>query len=109
MPRPSHLGFQARFSLLFLFAVFRPNDYDYDYDFHSFDDGPAPYTPNLTNYLEEQGLTVTFFEVGSRVISRPTYSQHQHMKGNQVRYSDLTFLFLKKKEKCNFLFPPFFC
>ncbi|GJJ09504.1 hypothetical protein Clacol_003727 [Clathrus columnatus] len=57
---------------------------DHDTWGSSFDDGPSPYTPNLTAYLNEQNIKTTFFEVGSRVISRPTISQYQHMIGHQI-------------------------
>ncbi|KAJ7225877.1 hypothetical protein GGX14DRAFT_422713 [Mycena pura] len=50
----------------------------------TFDDGPAPYTPNLLQFLEENNLRTTFFEVGSRVISRPLITQYQYMTNHQI-------------------------
>ncbi|KAI9444994.1 chitin deacetylase [Lactarius indigo] len=39
----------------------------------TYDDGPAPYTPNLLNYLDQVNLKATFFVVGS-----------QYLKGHQI-------------------------
>lgn len=50
----------------------------------SFDDGPAPYTPTLLNYLEVNSIKSTFFVVGSRVISNPVTLQAQYMAGHQI-------------------------
>ncbi|TCD70644.1 chitin deacetylase [Steccherinum ochraceum] len=48
------------------------------------DDGPAPYTPNLLQYLAQVNLSTTFFNVGSRVISYPNTIRDAYMAGNQV-------------------------
>lgn len=50
----------------------------------SFDDGPAPYTPNLLTYLEAQKLKTTFFVVGSRVKDRPQYLQTEFKLGHTI-------------------------
>jgi len=50
----------------------------------TYDDGPAPYTPDLLDYLKQQNLTSTFFVVGSRVISYPALLQEQYMAGHQI-------------------------
>jgi peptidoglycan/xylan/chitin deacetylase (PgdA/CDA1 family) len=50
----------------------------------TFDDGPAPYTPDLLNYLDSQNLQATFFVVGSRVISYPATLQAEYMAGHQI-------------------------
>ena len=50
----------------------------------TYDDGPAPYTPNLTNYLDQVNLKATFFVVGSRVISYPALLQEEYLKGHQI-------------------------
>jgi hypothetical protein len=50
----------------------------------TYDDGPAPYTPNLLQYLDEHSLKATFFVVGSRVISYPALLQDEYLKGHQI-------------------------
>ncbi len=50
----------------------------------TYDDGPAPYTPNLTQYLDEVNLKATFFVVGSRVISYPALLQQEYLNGHQI-------------------------
>jgi len=50
----------------------------------SYDDGPAPYTPKLLNYMDAADLKSTFFVVGSRVISRPEILQYEYMAGHQI-------------------------
>ncbi|PPQ77951.1 hypothetical protein CVT25_015426 [Psilocybe cyanescens] len=50
----------------------------------TYDDGPAPYTPNLVNYLDEQKLKATFFVVGSRVYQHPVMLQSQYMGQHQI-------------------------
>ncbi|KZW00658.1 glycoside hydrolase/deacetylase [Exidia glandulosa HHB12029] len=50
----------------------------------SFDDGPAPYTPELLDFLGANNLKTTFFVVGSRVASRPQYLQAQYLLGHQI-------------------------
>jgi hypothetical protein len=50
----------------------------------TYDDGPAYYTPNLTNYLFQENLLATFFVIGSRVIEFPKTLQLQYMSGHQI-------------------------
>lgn len=50
----------------------------------TYDDGPALYTPNLLNYLDQNDLKSTFFAVGSRVISYPALLQEEYMAGHQI-------------------------
>lgn len=50
----------------------------------SFDDGPAPYTPNLLNYLSTQNLLATFFVVGSRCLERPDILREQYMSKHEI-------------------------
>ncbi|KAA1468511.1 hypothetical protein DENSPDRAFT_771506 [Dentipellis sp. KUC8613] len=50
----------------------------------TYDDGPAPYTPDLLNYLDTVKLTSTFFVVGSRAISYPALLQAEYMAGHQI-------------------------
>ena len=50
----------------------------------TYDDGPALYTPNLLQYLDQQNLKSTFFAVGSRVISYPALLQEEYMSGHQI-------------------------
>jgi len=50
----------------------------------SFDDGPAPYTPNLLNYLQEKQVSATFFVVGSRVIEYPGILINEYMAGHEI-------------------------
>ena len=50
----------------------------------TYDDGPAPYTPNLLQYLDQHNLTTTFFVVGSRAISYPALLQQEYMSGHQL-------------------------
>jgi peptidoglycan/xylan/chitin deacetylase (PgdA/CDA1 family) len=50
----------------------------------TFDDGPAPYTPNLLEYLDQQQLKATFFTVGSRCISNPAMLQTEYIGGHQI-------------------------
>ncbi|EJD55140.1 glycoside hydrolase/deacetylase [Auricularia subglabra TFB-10046 SS5] len=50
----------------------------------SFDDGPAPYTPDLLNFLGANNLKTTFFVVGSRVASRPQFLQTEYILGHQI-------------------------
>jgi len=50
----------------------------------TYDDGPAFYTPNLVEYLNDQKLKATFFVIGSRVISNPFTLQEQYMAGHQI-------------------------
>ncbi|TFK68114.1 glycoside hydrolase/deacetylase [Pluteus cervinus] len=50
----------------------------------SFDDGPAPYTPDLLDFLDQQKLKATFFVVGSRVYYRPDLLRKQYMEGHQI-------------------------
>jgi peptidoglycan/xylan/chitin deacetylase (PgdA/CDA1 family) len=50
----------------------------------TYDDGPAFYTSNLLNYLNDHQLKSTFFVVGSRVISFPSILQAEYMAGHQI-------------------------
>ncbi|EJD54576.1 glycoside hydrolase/deacetylase [Auricularia subglabra TFB-10046 SS5] len=50
----------------------------------SFDDGPAPYTPDLLDFLDKNDIKTTFFVVGSRVKDRPAYLQAQYAAGHQI-------------------------
>jgi len=50
----------------------------------TYDDGPAFYTSQLLDYLDQQNLKSTFFVVGSRVISFPTTLQTEYMSGHQI-------------------------
>jgi len=50
----------------------------------SFDDGPAPYSPKVLNYLTEKDLTATFFIVGSRVMERPDILRAEYMLGHHI-------------------------
>lgn len=50
----------------------------------SFDDGPAPYTQKILNYLDGIKQTATFYVVGSRVIERPTLLVEEYMRGHEV-------------------------
>lgn len=50
----------------------------------TYDDGPAPYTPNLVEYLDDQKLKATFFVVGSRVREHPAMLQAQYMGQHQI-------------------------
>ena len=50
----------------------------------SYDDGPAPYTPKLLDFLDAAGLKTTIFTVGSRAISRPDILQYEYLDGHQI-------------------------
>lgn len=50
----------------------------------TYDDGPAPYTSNLLNFLDQENLKSTFFVVGSRVISFPSTLQTQFMGQHHI-------------------------
>ncbi|KAJ7102287.1 hypothetical protein B0H15DRAFT_813999 [Mycena belliarum] len=50
----------------------------------TYDDGPSPYTPDLLQFLNEKNLKSTFFVVGSRVISFPSFLQTEYMQGHQI-------------------------
>ncbi|KAI0757285.1 hypothetical protein C8Q80DRAFT_1093247 [Daedaleopsis nitida] len=50
----------------------------------TYDDGPALYTGNLLNYLDQQKLKATFFVVGSRAISYPALLQEEYMAQHQI-------------------------
>lgn len=50
----------------------------------TYDDGPAPYTPDLLNYLDQVDLKATFFVVGSRAISFPPLLQKEYLDGHQI-------------------------
>ena len=48
------------------------------------DDGPAYYTPNLLQYLDQVNLKTTFFVVGSRAISYPAILREEFMSQHQI-------------------------
>jgi len=50
----------------------------------TFDDGPAPYTPKVLNFLTSHQLDATFFIIGSRVMERPAILQAEYMLGHQI-------------------------
>ncbi|KAF8909291.1 hypothetical protein CPB84DRAFT_1499677 [Gymnopilus junonius] len=50
----------------------------------SFDDGPAPYTQYLLDYLTEKDITATFFVVGSRVVEYPQTLIEEYMSGHEI-------------------------
>lgn len=50
----------------------------------TYDDGPAYYTPDLLNYLDQVKLKATFFVVGSRVTSFPGLLQQEYLAGHQI-------------------------
>jgi len=50
----------------------------------TYDDGPAPYTPNLLQYLDQVNLKSTFFVIGSRAISYPSILQTEYMSQHQI-------------------------
>ncbi|KAI9511791.1 glycoside hydrolase/deacetylase [Russula earlei] len=50
----------------------------------TYDDGPAPYTPDLLSYLSQVDLHATLFVVGSRVISWPALVQEEYLSGHQI-------------------------
>ncbi|KAI0095263.1 carbohydrate esterase family 4 protein [Irpex rosettiformis] len=50
----------------------------------TYDDGPALYTPNLLNYLDQHNLKSTFFVVGSRAISYPALLQEEYLGQHQL-------------------------
>ncbi|EMD41637.1 carbohydrate esterase family 4 protein [Gelatoporia subvermispora B] len=50
----------------------------------TYDDGPAPYTPSLLQYLEANNLTGTIFTVGSRAISYPNTLRDEYISGHQI-------------------------
>ncbi|KAL5535132.1 CDA2_2 [Sanghuangporus sanghuang] len=50
----------------------------------TYDDGPAFYTPNLLQYLDEHQLKTTFFTIGSRILEFPDTLQTEYMGGHQI-------------------------
>ncbi|KAH9487079.1 Chitin deacetylase [Psilocybe cubensis] len=50
----------------------------------TYDDGPAFYTPNLLEYLDQEQLKATFFVVGSRVFYNWNMLQSQYMGQHQI-------------------------
>ena len=50
----------------------------------TYDDGPAFYTPNLLNYLDEKNLKATFFAVGSRIAYAAQTLQYMYMTGHEI-------------------------
>lgn len=50
----------------------------------TYDDGPAFYTPNLLNFLDQNSLKSTFFVIGSRAVSFPAVLQYEYMSQHQI-------------------------
>ncbi|THG93790.1 hypothetical protein EW145_g8279, partial [Phellinidium pouzarii] len=50
----------------------------------TYDDGPAFYTPNLLDYLNQVNLKSTFFTIGSRILEEPHTLQTEYMSGHQI-------------------------
>jgi len=50
----------------------------------TYDDGPAYYTTQLLDYLDQVNLKSTFFVVGSRVISFPSIAQAEYLGQHQL-------------------------
>lgn len=50
----------------------------------TYDDGPAYYTTQLLDYLDQVQLKSTFFVVGSRVISFPEILQAEYLDQHQI-------------------------
>ncbi|KAF8552420.1 hypothetical protein OG21DRAFT_128302 [Imleria badia] len=50
----------------------------------SFDDGPAPYSQELLDYLSSKSLLATFFVIGSRVVERPQVLIEEYMTGHEI-------------------------
>ena len=50
----------------------------------TYDDGPAYYTPNLLQYLDEHSLKSTFFAIGSRCAQFPHFLQNEYMSQHQI-------------------------
>jgi peptidoglycan/xylan/chitin deacetylase (PgdA/CDA1 family) len=50
----------------------------------SFDDGPAPYTPKVLHFLDQNHLNATFFAIGSRIVERPAILQAEYMSGHHI-------------------------
>ncbi|KAJ7796715.1 carbohydrate esterase family 4 protein [Mycena olivaceomarginata] len=50
----------------------------------SFDDGPAPYSTVLLEYLKQKSVSATFFVVGSRVIEYPGILINEYMAGHEI-------------------------
>lgn len=50
----------------------------------TYDDGPAFYTQNLLQYLDQVNLKSTFFVIGSRAISLPNVLREEYMSGHHI-------------------------
>ena len=50
----------------------------------TYDDGPAPYTPDLLDYLASENISATFYTVGSRVLSYPGLLQREYLAGHDI-------------------------
>ena len=50
----------------------------------TYDDGPAYYTPNLLNFLDQNNLKSTFFVIGSRAVSFPAILQTEYMGQHHI-------------------------
>ncbi len=65
--------------------VFRHHDNDCMKIAITFDDGPSPiYTPDILDYLKEEGITATFFLVGSQVRIAPSLVQREAAEGHEL-------------------------
>lgn len=65
--------------------VFRHHDNDCMKIAITFDDGPSPiYTPDILDYLKEEGITATFFLVGTQVRIAPSLVQREIDEGHEL-------------------------
>lgn len=65
--------------------VFRHHDNDCMKIAITFDDGPSPiYTPAILDYLKEEGVTATFFLVGSQVRMAPALVRREIDEGHEI-------------------------
>jgi peptidoglycan/xylan/chitin deacetylase (PgdA/CDA1 family) len=50
----------------------------------TFDDGPGPYTEELLDFLQQEGVRATFFVLGTRVDSYPRLIRRMAAEGHEV-------------------------
>ena len=50
----------------------------------TFDDGPGPYTAELLDFLQQEGVRATFFVLGTRVDSYPKLIRRMAAEGHEV-------------------------
>ena len=50
----------------------------------TFDDGPGPYTAELLDFLQQEGVRATFFVLGTRVDSYPALIRRMAAEGHEV-------------------------